>query len=542
MAQDKGAPDPGNGGKKKPSRASTRVQAGTAGGVAPVKTAAVKDRGKAAAAADGSGRNRRRNKTETNGRDVDSMLVGSELGADGFARGTLTCVKGPEEGLQLTLIEGVYTIGRARENNFVLKDIAASRKHVRIEVEAGVVRVVDLGSGNGTKLNGKKVSRSELRTGDRIELGSSTLVFSSSRDDRSLGSTAARGDERRDNDRRDDAMDEPEELDESRQQIMAAAERLAAELSQRMSPALSEEASALFTRGERSNQSSARSSSLLRQGGEPLWSETGHIPLSEIMPASEPLRGARPQTQTGSGILERRPSRVEERIVPRAPSTQSQALDLPDDAASPLTSALLAAFVVFVLGGVVLGAYWWFVVREGGPFAGKDARQSDYETQMYRAEAAAKREDRPEAFRFASSAYELKPDGLTKVYLDNIRARLDNTKGANEPAPSADPTPPQPVAVQSPQPKPSEVTERPEKPHPQAVDVKPTKEEPVKKRPAAKPLTEDEAETAFEEAVEALKQKDTKGGCKLLERVKNRAPAASVWKGKAESLHARRCE
>ncbi|MBN2359883.1 MAG: FHA domain-containing protein, partial [Deltaproteobacteria bacterium] len=91
--------------------------------------------------------------------------------------GVLTCVSGPEEGLGLTLTEGVFGIGRGRDNHFVLKDIAASRQHVEVRVHRGEVVVVDLGSGNGTRINGKRIQQATLKPGDRIEIGNSALTF-----------------------------------------------------------------------------------------------------------------------------------------------------------------------------------------------------------------------------------------------------------------------------------------------------------------------------------------------------------------------------
>lgn len=93
------------------------------------------------------------------------------------AVGMLTCVAGPEEGLGLTLSEGVYGIGRGRDNHFVLKDIAASRQHIEVHVKGGEVTVVDLGSGNGTRVNGKKIQQAALKPGDRVEIGNSAMTY-----------------------------------------------------------------------------------------------------------------------------------------------------------------------------------------------------------------------------------------------------------------------------------------------------------------------------------------------------------------------------
>ena len=69
------------------------------------------------------------------------------------------------------------TIGRARENTIQLASIKASRKHARIEIEGGSVQVSDLGSGNGTRVNGEKVTFHVLGVGDEIRIGDATLVL-----------------------------------------------------------------------------------------------------------------------------------------------------------------------------------------------------------------------------------------------------------------------------------------------------------------------------------------------------------------------------
>lgn len=91
--------------------------------------------------------------------------------------GSITCVAGSEKGQKIDLQDGVYGVGRGRDNHFVLKDIAASRQHIELRVSGGEVVVHDLGSGNGTKLNGKRIQSATLRGNDRIEIGNSTLVY-----------------------------------------------------------------------------------------------------------------------------------------------------------------------------------------------------------------------------------------------------------------------------------------------------------------------------------------------------------------------------
>ena len=68
-------------------------------------------------------------------------------------------------------------LGRVASCDVVVADTKASRRHARLIVEAGVVEVEDMGSSNGTMLNGKPVDRRMLRDGDRIEIGKTSIVY-----------------------------------------------------------------------------------------------------------------------------------------------------------------------------------------------------------------------------------------------------------------------------------------------------------------------------------------------------------------------------
>jgi len=68
------------------------------------------------------------------------------------------------------------TIGRADDNGLVLADLRVSRHHARINVRRRALVLVDLGSTNGVRVNGVRVSEVALGAGDRIELGETVLV------------------------------------------------------------------------------------------------------------------------------------------------------------------------------------------------------------------------------------------------------------------------------------------------------------------------------------------------------------------------------
>jgi len=72
-------------------------------------------------------------------------------------------------------------IGRSRECDLRVADGNASRRHAEVVREGDAYFVVDLGSTNGTELNGRRVTREVLSDGDRITIGATDLVFGRSR-------------------------------------------------------------------------------------------------------------------------------------------------------------------------------------------------------------------------------------------------------------------------------------------------------------------------------------------------------------------------
>ena len=92
----------------------------------------------------------------------------------------------PQRGTARLRIDGRTTIvgsagaviGRSRECDVVLDDANVSRRHAELRPSGGSWIVVDLGSTNGVKVNGRPISGPQsLRSGDTLVLGSSSLVF-----------------------------------------------------------------------------------------------------------------------------------------------------------------------------------------------------------------------------------------------------------------------------------------------------------------------------------------------------------------------------
>ena len=69
------------------------------------------------------------------------------------------------------LRKGVVTIGRAPQNDFIMKDKLSSRLHFKIVKTAFGHKVVDLGSSNGTFINNRRVNKEQaIKDGDVIKI------------------------------------------------------------------------------------------------------------------------------------------------------------------------------------------------------------------------------------------------------------------------------------------------------------------------------------------------------------------------------------
>ena len=68
------------------------------------------------------------------------------------------------------------TIGRAADNDLVVSDSRVSRHHARIAGRRGTLVYADLGSTNGSRVNGVAVGELVLGAGDRIEMGDTVIM------------------------------------------------------------------------------------------------------------------------------------------------------------------------------------------------------------------------------------------------------------------------------------------------------------------------------------------------------------------------------
>jgi len=84
---------------------------------------------------------------------------------------------GPDLGKIFPLSKDLTLVGRGLDADVVINDASASRKHFNIVRTLSGWKLVDLGSGNGTKVDGNRVSDIAMRHGMRIEAGGTTLEW-----------------------------------------------------------------------------------------------------------------------------------------------------------------------------------------------------------------------------------------------------------------------------------------------------------------------------------------------------------------------------
>jgi hypothetical protein len=96
--------------------------------------------------------------------------------------------EGAEE--RFALEAAVVTIGRGLESDIRIKDIKASRRHCQVVKTPQGFKLVDLGSGNGTYLNGIQVKEQGLKTGDKIQIGQTVIVFENGMEQKKTGTAA----------------------------------------------------------------------------------------------------------------------------------------------------------------------------------------------------------------------------------------------------------------------------------------------------------------------------------------------------------------
>ena len=84
---------------------------------------------------------------------------------------------GPDQGHTFRVGEHALRIGRSPDNDLILRDPATSGHHARLERRGQQWFIVDLGSTNGTLVNGEPVQEKELKGQDEIKIGQNIVSF-----------------------------------------------------------------------------------------------------------------------------------------------------------------------------------------------------------------------------------------------------------------------------------------------------------------------------------------------------------------------------
>jgi pSer/pThr/pTyr-binding forkhead associated (FHA) protein len=97
-------------------------------------------------------------------------------GAIGGKSYVLKFISGKYQGGEFQLVpEKEFVVGRSSDLDMVLVEDMVSRKHAKIQCDREQIWIEDLGSTNGTFVNGEKIRRARLKEGDRVLLGTSIL-------------------------------------------------------------------------------------------------------------------------------------------------------------------------------------------------------------------------------------------------------------------------------------------------------------------------------------------------------------------------------
>lgn len=89
----------------------------------------------------------------------------------------LVSLIGPNKGARYLLDSEVTGIGRATENEIFLDDVTVSRKHAQVVKRDKKFHLEDLGSLNGTYLNGSITTAEVLQDGDELQIGKFRMHF-----------------------------------------------------------------------------------------------------------------------------------------------------------------------------------------------------------------------------------------------------------------------------------------------------------------------------------------------------------------------------
>ncbi len=114
---------------------------------------------------------------------AETMAIGSKpKAAFSTTPGTatqaeLTIESGPDAGHSHRASDHAIRLGRSPDNDVILRDPATSGHHARLERRGDQFWIVDLGSTNGTLVNGESIQEKQLNHGDRLTIGQNAVHF-----------------------------------------------------------------------------------------------------------------------------------------------------------------------------------------------------------------------------------------------------------------------------------------------------------------------------------------------------------------------------
>jgi hypothetical protein len=117
----------------------------------------------------------------TRGDDLDTGLF--RVAAQVYTGGQIAPGEGSgvrlvtDDGQNYPLARGATIIGRGEQASLRLADVGASRQHARVEFDGNRAVLTDLGSANGSMVNGRRVDTVTLSPGDEIMIGTTRLSF-----------------------------------------------------------------------------------------------------------------------------------------------------------------------------------------------------------------------------------------------------------------------------------------------------------------------------------------------------------------------------
>jgi two-component system cell cycle response regulator len=104
-------------------------------------------------------------------------LTDASLQVDSKRRACITVLSGSSTGQVYKLIRGTNVLGRAHDAQLRILDDGVSRHHAVIRLDGEIVQVEDLGSRNGSYLNGQRItSAMSLKEGDKVQIGRTTVL------------------------------------------------------------------------------------------------------------------------------------------------------------------------------------------------------------------------------------------------------------------------------------------------------------------------------------------------------------------------------